>query len=79
MYRYVPGFVNVTVVRRRGAGANGHFRRTRRVDRFRAGTMARMDRRVADDPLVVDRIAVVQDEGDSAPARTLTASRSKWE
>ena len=64
MYRYVPGVSNRTVVSRLEPAGIDDLGRARAVDRLGAGPMALVDRGVADDPLVVDRVVVAQHERD---------------
>ena len=64
MYCCDPAAANTTVVVTRLAGTDRDLGRARAVDRFRAGPVALVDRGVADDPLVVDRVAVVDRERD---------------
>ena len=64
MYCCDPAAANMTVVVTRLAGRDGDLGRARAVDRLRAGPVALVDRGVADDPLVVDRVAVVDHERD---------------
>ena len=62
MYRYVPGVSKVTVVSRLDpAGMETSVGRDA-VDRLGAGAMALVGRRVADDPFVVDRVVVAQQD-----------------
>ena len=58
----VPGWANVTVVRALPERVDRDLRRTSVVGRLGAGPVALVKRLVADDPLVVDRVGVVDDE-----------------
>ena len=64
MNRYSPGDRNVTTVVTGGAGRDADLVGARAVVSVGAAAMAGMERRVADQPLVVDRVAVGQDDRD---------------
>ena len=66
-----PASSNRTVVARRRPGRDGDLGRARAVDRLGAGPVALVDRGIADDPLVVDRVVVAEHDRDGRPAGTL--------